>query len=56
MKCYICKTELIETKITIQDKEVSALKCPKCDDDYTTIIHAKDFISLKGKNMKGNYK
>lgn len=47
MKCYICKTELIETKITIQDKEVSALKCPKCDDDYTTIIHAKDFISLK---------
>lgn len=47
MKCYICETELIETKIIVQDKEVPALKCPKCNDDYTTLIHSKDLKSLK---------
>ena len=47
MICYICGTELIPTTINHKDKEISAMKCPKCNDDYTTIIHAKDIKEYK---------
>lgn len=44
MKCYICDTEMIETLVFIKDEEVPALKCPYCNDSYTTLIDAKDLF------------
>lgn len=43
MKCYICDTELIPTKVIINDKETPALKCPLCNDSLTTVIYAEDY-------------
>jgi hypothetical protein len=42
MKCYICGTETIPADIVHKGRTIPALKCPQCNDYYTTIIHAKD--------------
>lgn len=46
MRCYICNSEMIMTNVTCKGKEIPAFKCPYCDDDYTTIIHARDLKDI----------
>lgn len=46
MECYICNTKMIITKIIIKNKEIPAFKCPNCNDDWTTVIHAKDLKDI----------
>jgi transcription elongation factor Elf1 len=49
MKCYICGTELISTTIDHRGKEIPAMKCPECNDEYTTIIDAKYLKEIQNR-------
>lgn len=42
MKCYVCGYMLEKCIIEINNKKITAHRCPKCNDDYTTIIKEKD--------------
>mgnify|MGYP000878056454 CR=1 FL=1 len=47
MKCYICNTEMIKTTIVLDGREMPVLKCPKCNDSYTTnnsISRTREFL------------
>lgn len=48
MKCYICGTELIPTTVTHDGKEIPAMACPRCNEDYTIIVKAEDLIKAEG--------
>jgi uncharacterized Zn finger protein len=47
MNCYICGTKMTPTEIIHKGKTIPAMKCPKCNDEYTTTIHAKDLPRKK---------
>ena len=47
MNCYICGTELVPTTLIEKSKEIPAMKCPKCNDAFTIVIHAKDLKAVE---------
>lgn len=57
MKCYICGTEMIPCITIYKSKEVYAMRCTNCDDNYTTVINSKDLkeVDLKIKAYMEHY-
>lgn len=49
IKCYICNTEMVMSKVIHNSEEIPVFKCPQCNDDYTTIIHTKDLKEVDSK-------